>query len=190
MRAPLGDQLLDDRTGAFECLDAFRRERLARLGVGRLRQHVVEGQESLLALRIEVQHGGEQRVADEMRAEIGHGVEFVAALFDRVQHFVDDLGDARFQPGEAARGKGRQQQPADAGVPLAVHLGDELHAHELVELLEAGPARHFRGEAVGTGEHFLHVGIAAAHHLRRPVGEHVERWLRAPSRQEYCAHSV
>ena len=52
---------------------------------------------------------------------------------------------------------------------LAIHLGDELHTHEFVELLETGALRHFGGKTLGIGEYLVHVCIAAADHLRRPV---------------------
>jgi hypothetical protein len=34
-------------------------------------------------------------------------------------------------------GKRRHEQSADPGMPFAIHLSDELHAHEFVELLES-----------------------------------------------------
>ena len=51
----------------------------------------------------------------------------------------------------------------------AVHLGDELRVHDLVELLPARAARHLRREGLGVGEHPVHVGIAADHHLGGPL---------------------
>ena len=79
-----------------------------------------------------------------MRAVISHAIEFIPAGLDAVEHALDDLGYARFEPAQAAGREGRHQQAANPRMPLAVHLGDELHPHELVELLEAAPARHFR----------------------------------------------
>jgi hypothetical protein len=129
----------------------------------------VEGEENLLLTFIQVRHGGQQGADDELRSIVLHTVEFVAAMFDLVEHPVDDLGDARLELAEPARGKGRHEQPANSGMLFAVHLGDELHAHELVELLEAGPLRHLRGEALGIAKHFVHVRVTTAHHLRRTV---------------------
>jgi hypothetical protein len=62
---------------------------------------------------------------------------------------------------------------------LAVHLRDELGEHDLVEPLPAGATRHLRLEDLSLGKHPLHVGVAADHHLRRALTEHVE-WT--PSR--------
>ena len=144
----------------------------------------MEGDKNLLAPLVEIGHGGQQRADHELRAVIGHRVEFVAAGLDAVEHALDDLADAGFEPVHAARREGWQQQAANPGVALAVHLGDELHAHELVELLEAGTARHFRGETRGVGEDFLHVGIAAADDLGRPVCKYVERRAPCPFGQD------
>ncbi len=58
---------------------------------------------------------------------------------------------------------------------LAVHLRDELREHDFVELLPAGAARHLRPEGLRVGEHAMYVGVAADHHLRRPLAEHVKR---------------
>ena len=69
----------------------------------------------------------------------------------------------------------RHQQAANAGVLRAVHLGDELRVHELVELLPARAPRHLRGERLGVGEHLVDVGVAADDHLRRALAEHIER---------------
>src|SRR5215831_11607839 len=62
---------------------------------------------------------------------------------------------------------------------LAIHLGDELHAHELVELLESRASRHFGREPLGIGKDFVHVRITSADDLRGPGREDVEG--RAPS---------
>ena len=82
----------------------------------------------------------------------------------------------------AARRECRHQQPAQPGVLLAVHLGDELEAHELVVLLVARPLRHLRGEPFGVGEHLVDVGVAPDDDLRRAVAEHIERRLPRPAR--------
>ena len=60
-----------------------------------------------------------------------------------------------------------------------VHLRDELREHDLVKLLPTGAARHLGFEDLGLGKHAMHVGVAADHHLRRALAEHIE-W--APSR--------
>ena len=69
----------------------------------------------------------------------------------------------------------RHQQAADAGMLLAVHLRHELREHDLVELLPARTARHLGPEGLGVGKHPMHVGVAADHHLRRALAEHIER---------------
>jgi hypothetical protein len=57
---------------------------------------------------------------------------------------------------------------------LAVHLRDELREHYLIELLPAGAARHLGLESISVRKHAMHVGIAADHHLLRPIAEHIE----------------
>ena len=131
--------------------------------------HVVERDEDRLAPRVHLDHGLEQRIDHEMRAEVLHAVELGAVRLDAVEHAVDDRGDALLQLLDPPRRERRHQQAADAGMLLAVHLGDELRVHELVELLPAGTARHLRGEGLGVGEHAVHVGVAADHHLRRAL---------------------
>ena len=101
---------------------------------------------------------------------------------DLVEHAVDDPGDARLELLDPPRRERRHQQAANAGVLLAVHLGDELRVHDLVELLPAGTARHLGGEGLGVGEHLVHVGVAADHHLRLALAEHVERLAASPTR--------
>ena len=143
----------------------------------------MEGEENLLLPLVQVRHGGEQRADHELRAVIRHGVERIAPDRNPVEHPLDDLGYVRLEPAQAAGREGRHQQPANSGMPLAVHLGDELHAHEFVKLLEAAPARDLRRETSGVGKHFLHVGIAAAHDLGRPRCEHIERRAPRPVRE-------
>ncbi len=96
-------------------------------------------------------------------------------FFDLVEHAVDDPGDALLKLLDPPRRERRHQQAANAGVLLAVHLGDELRVHDLVELLPARPARHLGGEGLGVGEHAMHVGVAADHHLGLALAEHIER---------------
>ena len=144
----------------------------------------MEREEDCLLPFVQVGHGGEQRADHEVGAVIPHPVEFVAAAFNRVEHAIDDRGDARLEPRQAARRECGHQQPANPRVALAVHLGDELHAHELVELLEAVAARQLRGEPLGVGEDFLHIGVAAAHDLRRPGGQHIEGRAPRPLRHD------
>src|SRR5262245_48330339 len=62
---------------------------------------------------------------------------------------------------------------------LAIHLGDELHAHERVELLKSRASLHLGREALGGGRHYVHVLIPSADDLRGPGREDVEG--RAPS---------
>jgi hypothetical protein len=111
--AALGDDFVDQLGSVVIGPHALRREGVTRLGVGRQRQHVVECEDNRFAALVEVDHRGEQSANDELRPVIFHGVERVAAPLDRVQHMVDDLGDARLDSREAARGERRHQQPAD-----------------------------------------------------------------------------
>jgi hypothetical protein len=77
-----------------------------------------------------------------MRAEILHGIEIGTVGLDPVEHAVDDFDDARLKLSNTPGGERGHQQAAHAGVLGAVHLGDELRVHNLVELLPAGTARH------------------------------------------------
>jgi hypothetical protein len=130
----------------------------------------MERDEDRLPPLVHAHHGGQQGIDHEVRAEVLHGVELGAVLLDRVEHAVDDPGDARLELLDPPRRERRHQQTADAGVLLAVHLGDELRVHDLVVLLPAGPARHLGAEGLGVGEHLVHVGVAADHHLTGPLG--------------------
>ncbi len=141
--------------------------------------HIVERDEDRLAALVHIHHGIQQSIDDEMRAVVLHAVELGAVCLDAVEHAVDDLGDALLELLDPARRKCRHQQAADTSMLLAVHLRDELGEHDLIELLPAGAARHLRPEGLGLRKHAMHVGIAADHHLWRPVAEHIER---GPSR--------
>ena len=124
------------------------RPRLARLDVGGARNQIVECDEDRLAPLVHVDHRIEQSIDDEMRAVIRHAVERGPVRLDPVQHAVDDPGDALLQLLDPSRRERRHQQAANAGMLLAVHLGDELRIHDLVELLPARTARHLRGEGL------------------------------------------
>src|SRR5262245_10633805 len=63
---------------------------------------------------------------------------------------------------------------------LTVHLGHELAADELVELLVAPAAGHFGGKPARVGKNLVHVGITADNDLRRTVVQDVERWPPGP----------
>ena len=134
----------------------------------------MERDEDRLAALVHIHHGGQQGVDDEMRAVILHAVERGAVCLDAVEHAVDDAGDALLELLDPPGRECRHQQAADAGMLLAVHLRDELRVHDLVELLPAGAARHLRGERLGVGKHLVHVGVAADHHLRLALAQHVE----------------
>ena len=175
MGAPLRDDFAHQLRRALECLHAFRRKRLPRLGIGRQRQHFMKGEEDLLLRFAEIRHGGEQCADHELRSIILHAVEFIAAGLDLVEHAVDDFDDTRLEAAQAACGEGRHEQPANPRMPFAIHLGDELHAHEFVELLEAVTSRQLRREPLGIGKNFVHVRVATADDLRRAGGKYVER---------------
>src|SRR5205807_2022457 len=87
----------------------------------------------------------------------------------------DDFDDTRLEATQAACGEGRHEQSANPRMPFAVHLGDELHAYELVELLEAVTSRQLRREPLGIGKNFVHVRVTTADDLRRAGGKDVER---------------
>ncbi len=135
----------------------------------------MKGQENLLLRFAEIRHRGQQRADHELRPIIPHAVEFIAAGLDLVEHAVDDFDDTRLEATQAACGEGRHEQSANPRMPFAVHLGDELHAHELVELLEAVTSRQLRREPLGIGKNFVHVRVATADDLRRAGGKDVER---------------
>ena len=134
----------------------------------------MEGDEYRLAPRVHVHHRGQQGIDDEMGAVVAHAVELGALRLDSIEHAVDDTGDGLLKLRDAPRRERRDQETANAGMLRAVHLGDELRIHDLVELLPSRAARHLRGECLGVGEHPMHVGIAADHHLGRPAAEHIE----------------
>ena len=50
----------------------------------------------------------------------------------------------------------------------------------LLNCSQPGTARHLGGEGLGVGEHLVHVGVAADHHLRRALAENVERLAARP----------
>ena len=135
----------------------------------------MEGDEDRLAPRVHGDDRLQQRVDHEIGAKIRHAVEGRPVGLDPVQHALDDLRDAVLELLDAPRRERRHQQAADAGMLLAVHLRHELRVHDLVERLPARPARHFRREGLGIGEHLVHIGVAADDHLRRPVAQHIER---------------
>ena len=175
----IGAAVGDDRVGEvmrlLEDALAFHRIGLSRLGGGGHRYHVlVVEQDPLLGL-VEPHHGGDERPDHKPRAILAHRVERRAVALDVVEHAFDDTGDVRLDLRHAARGKRRHQQPAKPGVPLAVHLGHELDAHELVVLLVAGSARQLRGEPLGVRKHLVDVGVTPDDHLRRTVAENIER---------------
>src|SRR5262245_29012403 len=68
-------------------------------------------------------------------------------------------------------------------MPLTIHLGHELAADELVELLVAPAAGHFGGKPAWVGENLVHVGITADNDLGRAIVQHVERWPPGPLRE-------
>jgi hypothetical protein len=70
------------------------------------------------------------------------------------------------------------------GPPLAIHLDDELHTHEFVELLKTRALRHFGGKPLGISEYLMHMCIPAADHLRRPIGQNIEGGTPRPFRQQ------
>src|SRR5262249_19751928 len=134
-----------------------------------------EGEEALLLGFVQIRHCVQTLADPQLRSIILHAVEFIATGLDLVEHAIDDFDDTRLEAAQAARGEGRHEQSADPRMAFAVHLGDELHAHELVELLEAVTFRQLRRKPLGIGKNLVHVRVAAADDLRRAGGKDVER---------------
>ena len=134
----------------------------------------MERDEDRFAALVHIHHGIQQGIDDEMRPEVLHAVELGAVCLDAVEHAVDDPGDAVLKLLDPPRRECRHQQAADTGMLLAVHLRDELREHDLIELLPAGAARHLGLEGLGVRKHAMDVGVAADHHLRRAIAEHIE----------------
>jgi hypothetical protein len=172
---PLFDNDPDFLHGAIKSVPQFRRPRFARLDVGGSRNQVVERDEDRLAVLVHVHHGIQQGIDDQMRAVVLHAVKRGAVRLDAVEHAVDDPGNALFKLLDPPRRERWRQQAADTGMLLAVHLRDELREYDLVELLPAATARHLGLEVLGLGEHAMHVGVPADHHLRRALADHIER---------------
>src|SRR5262249_16129997 len=165
--------------GAIEGAPQFGRPRLARLDVGGAWNRIVERNEDRFAALVHTHHGIQQSHDNEITTIVLHAVKLGAVCLDAVEHAVYDFGDAVLELLDPARRKSRQQQAPNTSMLLAVHLRDELGEHDLIELLPAGAARHFRLEDLGLRKHAMHVGVAADHHLRRALYEHV-KW--PPSR--------
>src|ERR1700722_15218800 len=184
--APLFDNGLDFFHGAIEGAPQFRGPRLARLDVGGAWDDIVERDEDRLAALVHIYHGIQQGIDDEMGPIVLHAVELGAVCLDAVEHAIDDTGDTILKLLYPPRRKCRQQQATDTSMLLAVHLGDELGEHDLVELLPARATRHLRLEGLSVRKHAMHVGVAADHHLWRTFTEYVE-WR--PSRP-FCHVAV
>jgi hypothetical protein len=135
----------------------------------------VERHEDRLAPFVHVHHCIKQRIDDEMCTVIPHAIERRPVGLDPVQHAVDDRGDALLKLFDPSRRERRNQQAADAGMLLAVHLRNELRVHDLVELLPARATRHRRRERLGIGEDLVHVGVSADDYMRRAVAQHIKR---------------
>src|SRR5262249_56179135 len=109
-----------------------------------------------------------------MRSVVLHAIELGPVCLDTIEHAVDDPSDALLELFDPARRKCRQQQAPDTSMLFAIHLGDELGKHDLIELLPTGAARHLGLERLGLGKHAVHVGVAADNHLWRAAADHPE----------------
>src|SRR3984885_1748158 len=133
--APLINNGRDFFHGAIEGAPQIRGPRLARLDVGGAWDDVVERDEDRLATLVHVHHGIQQGIDDEMRPVVLHAVELGAIRLDAVEHAVNDPGDAVLKLLDPPRRERRDQQAADTGMLLAVHLSHESREHYLIELL-------------------------------------------------------